>query len=263
MVTFTLPAQLRSLLWHHQRLGYDLLIKLAWQTLQSFGLNDSKLKGNIGAHAVLHTHSRRLDYHPHVHFIVPAGAIDRRRKLWRKKRGTYLFNQTNLATVFRARWLEAMKAHGLKAKATLPEDWVVDSRHVGRGDKALTYLGKYLYRGALPEKNILAYENGRVTFRYTENSGRRKTRTLPGADFLWLLLQHVLPRYFRRCRDFGFLHSNCKKMIALLHYLFGQPDFVESQPQKAPIRCAACGGVMVIIATRLVPGAETPAFEGL
>jgi len=212
---------------------------------------------------VLHTHSRRLDYHPHVHFIIPAGAINRRQKLWRKKKGKYLFKQKNLAVVFCAKWLEAMKEHGLKVKATLPTDWVVDSKFVGRGDKALTYLGKYLYRGVLQEKDILSCENGRVTFRYTENSGKIKTRTLPGADFLWLLLQHVLPRRFRRSRDFGFLHGNCKKMIFLLHLLFGKPPLVESQPRKAPILCKACGGIMTIIATRIEPRPGTLTFEGL
>ena len=67
MVTFTLPRQLRPLAWQHQRLVYDLLLKLAWQTLSDFGLNDARLQGKIGAHAVLHTHSRRLDFDPHVH----------------------------------------------------------------------------------------------------------------------------------------------------------------------------------------------------
>ncbi len=95
MITFTLPAQLRPLVWHHQRIGYDLLLKLGWQTLQSFGLNDSKLKGKIGAHAVLHSNLRTLGYHPHVHFIVPAGALSQKHRqknrLWRKKQGKYLF----------------------------------------------------------------------------------------------------------------------------------------------------------------------------
>lgn len=263
MVTFTLPAQIRSLMWRHQRLGYGLLIKTAWQTLRSFGINDSKLQGNIGAHAVLHTHSRRLDFHPHVHFIVPAGAIDRRRKLWRRKKGKYLFRQKSLAVVFRAKWLEAMKVHDLKVKATLPKDWIVDSKFVGRGDKALIYLGKYLYRGVLQEKDILSCQNGCVTFRYTENSGEIKTRTLPGADFLWLLLQHALPRHFRRSRDFGFLHSNCKKMIVLLHYLFGKPSRIEAQTRKTHILCKACGGIMTVIATRLKTTPPIPSFEGL
>ena len=254
MVTFTLPGQWRALLWQHQRIGYDLLLKLGWQTLKAFGLNDSQLKGKLGAHAVLHTHSRRLDYHPHVHFIVPAGALDPKHRLWRKKQGKYLFHQESLAKVFRAKWFQVMKAEGLKVSASVPKDWVVDCKHVGRGDQALTYLGKYLYRGVLQEKDILRCENGQVTFRYTENSGTVKTRTLPGADFLWLLLQHVLPKGFRRSRDYGFLHSNCKAMIQLLQYLFRyllRPSPAKSK--KPPILCKACGGMMAIIAIRLKP----------
>ena len=267
MVTFTLPAQLRSLAWQHQRIVYDQLIKLGWQTLQTFGLNDSKLRGKIGAHAVLHSNTRSLEYHPHVHFIVPAGALGQqhrqKNRLWRKKRGKYLFRQKDLAAVFRAKWFQAMKEQRLKVKATLPKDWIVDCTYVGRGDKALTYLGKYLYRGVLQEKDILSCENGQVTFRYTENTGKVKTRTLPGADFLWLLLQHVLPKGFRRTRDYGFLHSNCKKLILLLRYLFRQSmRQLQIKGKKPPILCQACGGVMAIIATRIMPISKTQPVEG-
>lgn len=252
MVTFTLPPQLRPLAWQHQRLFYDLLLKLGWQTLADFGRNDPRLQGRLGAHAVLHTHSRRLDYHPHVHFIVPAGALDTKHRLWRRKPGTYLFHQGNLAKVFRAKWFQAMKAQGLQVKATLPDDWVVDCTHVGRGEQALTYLGKYLYRGVLPEKDILRCENGEVTFRYTDNTGQINARTLPGADFLWLLLQHVLPKGFRRTRDYGFLHSNSKPLIALLQYLFrARLPLPPMHTKKPPIPCKACGGIMTIIATAL------------
>jgi hypothetical protein len=254
MVTFTLPYQLRALAWQHQRLFYDLLLRLGWQTLSNFGLSDPRLKGRIGAHAVLHTHSRRLDYHPHVHFIVPAGALDPKHRLWRRKKGNYLFHQGNLAKVFRAKCFQALKDEGLTVHATIPEDWVVDCKHVGRGDKAPTYLGKYLYRGVLQERDILSCENGEVTFRYTENTGKVKTRTLPGAEFLWLLLQHVLPKGFRRTRDYGFLHSNSKPLIQLLQYLFR--SVIRPPPEKRkkpPIPCKACGGIMQIIATRLLP----------
>ena len=125
-VTFTLPRQWRSLVWRHQRVAYDLLLSLGWQTLLSFGLNDTKLKGTMGAHAVLHTHSRRIDFHPHVHFIVPAGALDPKHRSWRKKAGKYLFHQGNLTKVFRAKWFDAMQREGLKVSATVPKDWVVD-----------------------------------------------------------------------------------------------------------------------------------------
>ena len=158
LITFTLPRQLRPLVWQHQRIGYDLLLKLGWQTLRTFGVNDTHLGGKMGAHAVLHTHSRRLDYHPHAHFIVPAGVIDANNRQWKKKQGKYLFPHKNLAKVFRAKWFDAMKQQGLTVRDTLPDDWVVDCKHVGSGDKALTYLGKYLYRGVVRERDILRCE---------------------------------------------------------------------------------------------------------
>lgn len=151
-----------------------------------------------------------------------------------------------------------MKQAGLKIRTSIPQKWVVDCKHVGRGDQALTYLGKYLYRGVLQEKDILRCENGKVTFRYTENTGKIETRTLPGADFLWLLLQHVLPKGFRRTRDYGFLHSNCKAMVQLLQYLFRYRVYpTQEKSRKLPIKCKACGGIMTIIATRLQPIPKT------
>jgi hypothetical protein len=252
LVTFTVPYELRELFWQHQRTAYDLLLKTAWQTIASFARRDPRLKGGIGAHAVLHTHSRRLDYHPHVHLIVPAGAVDEARRQWKKKAGQYLFRAENLARVFRGKWFEAMASGGLKAESTLPPQWVVDCQHVGLGDKALVYLGRYLYRGVLPEKNILADEDGAVTFQYTENSGGIKTRTLNGGEFLWLLLLHVLPRRFRRVRDFGFLHCNCKRLLQLLQLLL-MVRLPEPMPERErpPVLCPHCQGVMRIIATRL------------
>jgi hypothetical protein len=251
MITFTLPAQMRYLAWQHQRLIYDLLFKISWETLSSFGLNDKQLQGKPGATAVLHTHSRRLDYHPHVHIIVPAGALDSNRKLWRKKKGKYLFNQDNLAKVYRAKWFQALQDHGIQVHAKLPADWVVDCKLVGSGDKALTYLARYLYRGVLSERNILSVKDGKVTFRYTDNTSTVKTRTLPGEEFLWLLLQHVLPKGFRRARDYGFLHANSKSLIRLIQLLFQVTIQSLNETPRAAIQCKHCGGPMIIIATRL------------
>jgi hypothetical protein len=123
LVTFTLPAQLRPLAYSHQREAYDLLIKLAWATLASFGLNDKTLQGRLGATAVLHTHSRALDFHPHVHIVIPAGAVDTLNNLWRTKKGKFLFPMKALAKVFRGKWFEAMKQRGWKVQAKLPKQW--------------------------------------------------------------------------------------------------------------------------------------------
>jgi hypothetical protein len=249
MVTFTMPAQFRSLAWHHQRELYELIIRSAWATANTFSQNDKKLRGTAGAVAVLHTHNRRLDYHPHVHLVMPSVAFDARQRLWRNKDSGFLFNHKALAKVFRAKMLDGIKRAGLKLPEHYPEEWVVHCKAVGSGQKALVYLGRYLYRGVLPEKNIVANRDGNVTFRY-QNSETRKmeTRTLSGVAFLRLILQHILPKGYRRARNFGFLHPN-SKLIPLVQLI---KRVVLPPPQPRPvIRCKCCGGVMKIVRTRI------------
>jgi hypothetical protein len=253
---------LRALFWSQQRSCYDLLLKTAWQTVDSFARRDPKLKGITGAHAVLHTHSRRLDFHPHVHLIVPAGAIHLQtaaagqqggqRRTWRRKEKGYLFPEANLAKVFRAKWLDGMRRAGLRVLATIPRDWVVHCTSVGSGHKALVYVGRYLYRGVLPEKDILSDRDGLITFRIRDNSGAVLIQSLPGAEFLWMLLRHVLPKRFRRARDYGLLHGNSQKLLQVVQVLLRVvlPEPWRPQP-KPPILCPHCGGVMAIIAVRV------------
>jgi len=260
LLTFTLPAELRDLAWSHQRTLYALMIQCAWQTVQSFAQNDKQLQGTPGAIAVLHTHSRRLDFHPHVHLVMPAAAIDAIKRLWRTKNSKgkrpYLFNHKALAKVFRAKMLDAITREALMLPASYPEEWVVDCKCVRTGEKALVYLGRYLYRGVIQEKDILACENGQVTFRYKNaKSKRTETRTVSGAKFLWLILRHVLPKGFRRARNFGFLHPNSKRLIALLQYLFSfdpkrAPTWIKQRPQ---LSCPCCGAAMKIVRTRILP----------
>ena len=119
---------------------------------------------------MLHTHTRRLDYHPHVHLIMPAAAIDATKRRWRTKAG-YLFNHQALAKVFRAKMLAGIEAAGVALPARYPKEWVVDCKSVGSGRSALIYLGRYLYRGAIREEDILACDHGEVTFRYRDVSG--------------------------------------------------------------------------------------------
>ena len=155
MVTFTLPRELRSLAKNHQKTCYNLLMQCARSTLLTFANNHQELAGELGMTMVLHTHTRRLDYHPHVHIVVPAVALNKRRKQCSKLSGKYLFNNFNLAKVFRARFIDAIKDDGLSVPVDLSKNWVADCRHVGQGLPAIKYLSRYLYRGAISEKNII------------------------------------------------------------------------------------------------------------
>jgi hypothetical protein len=265
LLTFTLPAELRSLAWHHQRTLYSLMTRCSWETVKTFTQNHPQLQGSAGAITVLHTHSRRLDYHPHVHVVMPAAAIDTQKKLWRTPRRNtgqrqnptgYLFPHRALAKVFRAKLLDALRREGLDLPARYPDTWVVDCKSVGSGEKALVYLGRYLYKGVISENDIIACQDGQVTFRYQDGkTGQRLTRTLPGTQFLWLILQHVLPKGFRRARNFGFLHSNSKRLIAWLQYLLGVPlnPTRAGLRKRPPLPCPGCGGDMRIVKTRIPP----------
>ena len=247
MATFTLPAQLRTLAWKKQKMMYTIFFSTVISTLKDFGLNPDKLDADIGLTAVLHTHNRRLDYHPHIHVVIPGGGINKRRNQWKKIKGKYLFNAFSLATVFRARFLTALNESGLSRPKNIPKKWVANVRHVGKGISALKYLSRYLYRGVISEKNIISNINGEVTFRYT-NSTTKKTeyRTLKGEDFLYLILKHVLPRGFRRVRDYGFLHGNAKTLLRLVQLIL----HINIKPgpirKRAVFCCPQCNAPMVI-----------------
>lgn len=249
MVTFTLPAELRAIARRQPREIYALLFACAASTLKDFGVNPGKLGAQIGLTAILHTHTRRLDYHPHLHVVVPGGGIDTRRRQWKKLKGKFLFNEFALAKVFRARLLAALNAARIAIPAGVPKRWVVDCAHVGRGQPALEYLSRYLYRGVISEKAILADQDGRVTFRYTESrTGQTQTRTLKGEDFLWLVLQHVLPRGFRRVRDYGFLHGNAKQTLTLVQWVLRMVIALRVLRPRPVFRCPKCQSPMCIVA---------------
>jgi len=251
MVTFTLPSELRSPAWSFQSRIYAILFACATSTLKDFGQNPKHLGADLGMTAVLHTQTRRLDYHPHLHVIIPGGGVDKRRRQWKKVKGRYLFNASNLAKVFRARFLEEINKAGLTIPAGVPQKWVVDCAHVGKGLPALKYLSRYLYRGVISENNIISCRDGQVTFRYIESkTGKTCYRTLKGEDFLWLVLQHVLPRGFRRVRDYGFLHGNAKKVLKLVQRILHV--MLEAKPPRPRpvIPCLCCKAAMIITAFR-------------
>ncbi len=254
MITFTVPAQLRSLVWRHQKQLYKLMFECAWETLQTFSQNDKQLQGDPGVIAVLHTHSRALDFHPHIHAVMPAASVDKANKLWRTKEGKYLFNHKALAKVFRAKMLSRMAEENLSLPRKVPQKWVVDCKSVGAGEKALVYLGRYLYRGVIREKDILSCQDGKVTYRYQDSKTKRyQTKTISGAKFLWLILQHVLPKGFRRARNFGFLHPNSKRLINVLQVILklAPKKFLSIFRPRPQMTCECCGATMAIGRTQI------------
>jgi len=246
LVTTTLPSELRGIAYDHQRIVYDAMFRESISTAQTFASNDSKLRGTLGITAVLHTHARDKAFHPHVHMLIPAAAIDPKGRFRRKRK--YLFNHEAFAKVFRPRLLQRLASQGLILPATPPE-WIVDVTFVGSGHKALEYLARYLYRGVIAEHDILHERDGVVTFRYRESETRRLCyRALPGPAFLFCILQHVLPRRFRRPRDYGLLHHSSRVTLQRI-----QLQLMRRLPQGPEVsppvwQCRQCKAPMRLVA---------------
>jgi Putative transposase/Transposase zinc-binding domain len=248
MLTFTLPAELRPLAQAEPHAVYAALFSAASDTIKGFGTR--KLKAELGQCAVLHTHNRRLDLHPHVHIIVPGGGIDAKRKQWKKLKGKYLFNAFALAKVFRAKLLHQLSADGLAIPVGMPKKWVVDCCNVGNGEPALKYLSRYLYRGVIREKDLCGFDakTGIVRFRYLDASTKRAAyRQLPIEDFLWRVLQHVLPPGLRRVRDYGFLHGKAKLRLKLVQLVLRVMIKAQVPVQRPVMCCPHCQRPMQIV----------------
>ena len=250
LVTFTLPYELRPLAKRQPRVVYGALMQCAVATLQRFARNKPGFGAELGMCAVLHTHTRRLDYHPHVHIVVPGGGVHRLRREWRTLQGQYLFNGRALAAAFRGALLNMLCKEGLTHPVT-PRRWVAQCQQVGRGQHALRYLSRYLYRGVISNRHLIGDDEHEVTFRYRDSRTQTAhTRTLPGEDFIALLLQHVLPTGFRRARDYGFLHGNSKALLRIVQLVFRVPVPEPAVLPRAAFSCPFCQGTMRVRGVR-------------
>jgi len=254
MVTFTLPFEIRQWVWHHQRIAYGCLFQAAIDTLNTFATHDKSLVGKLGLTAVLHTHSRRLDYHPHIHVIVPAGAFNVKTSRWHTKSVKFLFNEFALAKVFQARFFELLKQSHIQCPNRLPKKWVAQCQQVGKGESALKYLARYLYRGVINENNIICNSKQQVTFRYKDSKIKQwKVITEPAVQFLWRVLQHVLPKGFRRARDYGFLHCLAKSTLKRIQLMLKVSIPLASKVIKKIQCCPCCGNPMHFVAFSRLP----------
>jgi hypothetical protein len=269
-VVFTVPDKLNELFMSNQWVMYNLLFRVGWDVLQDFGRTKKWIGGRIGATAILHTWGQNLRYHPHLHCIVPAGALMAGGK-WKhsKKRGRYLFKVDQLSSVFRARFVEntreLVQQGALTGKVPgnlFEKDWVVYAkRPFGGPEQVISYLGRYTHRTAISNDRILEVTHETVTFTWKDyrNNYKRQTTTLPGEKFLGLFCRHILPPGFTRIRHYGFLSSaSKKKSLAIIRTALKQTPPPESSAKpwqelalermgiKAGI-CKSCGGDMIII----------------
>jgi hypothetical protein len=252
LLTFTVPEELRAAFQAEPKFFYDLLFRVTAQALRDVAL--SKLGGEPAALGVLHTWSRQLIFHPHVHYIVPGGFLSENRLRWmRLKDPKFLLPEKVLSRRTRSLFRAALQERPqLKVPpAVWKKEWIVNTQPAGSGEKALGYLAAYVQRTALSAQRIVKEENGRTTFHYRQSdTGAWKVLTLDTREFLRRFLQHVLPEGFHRVRYFGWWNPCAKKkwarILALLDWR--EPARAEKRPAWA-MTCPCCGKPMERVGT--------------
>ncbi len=253
LVTITLPEKLRDVVRSNQRAAYAALFSCAIASLKKLA-KDKRFIGSdlMGALAILHTWGGQLQYHPHIHLIIPGGVLSKDKEEWLPSRKDLFVHTKPLAKIFKAKFKEAMIQNDLIKlfpPSVWEQNWVIDSQSVGRGETALRYLSRYVFRVAISNHRIKSIDNHQVTFSYKNKIKKRwKTITLDAMEFMRRFLQHVLPIGFMKVRHYGFLNANFSKsideialMIAVIHDIIKTLLPKVILPTKKKLCCKECG----------------------
>ena len=265
-VVFTVPHHLHEVFRFNREVMFNLLFEKSWETLCIFA-DDTKLLGaKLGAIAILHTWDQQLNFHPHMHFIVPAGGIDKNQQ-WKssKQNGDFLFDVKQMSKKFSARFAKKLRKLKMKGKIAkrvpkdlIPNPWVVYAKQAfGSPGSVVEYLGRYTHRVAISNARILKVTQSEVTFSWCDrkNSYQKKTETISGVEFLERFIEHIVPPYFRRIRHLGFLSTRSKSSsIELIRKNLGtetgekQMRLTRAQVleqrfgRRSVLWCKSCGG---------------------
>lgn len=215
-VVTTLPPQLRPLAHAYPRQCYDMLFSAAAETLLVLA---KEMGGRLGITAVLHTWTRELTFHPHIHAVVTAGGLAFDDRNW-IERSRYLFPQARMKAIFRSKilaGLDRMRRDGLRLPGKAPDSHSAPWQHLieslpprskwvifiepplGTSSHVIEYLGRYVHRIAISDQRLVAITDEAVTFRTRGDA----TLSLPPKEFIRRFLMHALPSRLRKIRHFG------------------------------------------------------------
>lgn len=228
LVTFTVPEGVRGWMRHQPLLGYHALFTASSRALLELAAHPQRLGVQLGMWGVLHTWTRTLVYHPHIHYLVPAGGLSLDGQQWVAAPSEFLVRVEPLSDHFRTcfrRWLEQ---HAPKVLATIApkvwqQRWITHCQAAGSGQFALRYLSRYVFQTATGNRRLAELPDGRVVWTYRE-SRTRQWRSLPlkKQELIRRFLQHVLPAGYHRIRRFGWLHPAAKARREKVEQLVGR-----------------------------------------
>ena len=254
LVTFTLPAQLRSCFFGpFAKEAYDLFFAAVSGALSEKLATAKGLRASInGFTAVLHTWNQVLGFHPHIHCLVPGAGLDERGRFMRIQDSRFLVHLPLLQAAFRQHLRELFERHEWQVDPDVwGKNWGVHIQPSGNGASALRYLGNYVARTAISDARMVRVEEDTVTFRWKnrDTANRPEICTLRGVEFVARYLRHVLPRGMRSIRYYGYCHpaARAKRLRIQIHaggpiHLGALPPL--SVPKKSVPLCPCCNRPM-------------------
>ncbi len=258
LITFTVPEALRPLCRSHPRLAYQTLFLASSQALKRLAKEPRFIGTTLpGFTGILHTWGRQLQYHPHIHSIVPGGGLSPEREAWLPSRANFSVPVRALSPIYRAIFKQEMRTAGQLAQIdphvwNIP--WNVHSQATPNGATSFKYLAPYVFKVAISHRRIVGLEDRIGTFTSRQpGSSRPRTTRLDVLEFLRRFLQHVLPAGFMKVRHFGFMHANCRiKTDTIRQMIVVQTGAILEQPRTtattpAEMTCPNCGAPLVVL----------------
>ena len=275
-VTVTVPEELRRVLRSNQCAGYGLLMTATTQAILELARDPRYVGGTVGVLAVLHTWTRHLEFHPHVHSLVTGGGVSQDGCHWHPAKPDFLFPVKALAKLVRGKLRAGLTKVGLVEAvpaAAWTKPWVVHCTPWGNGEQAvLDYLARYVFRTALTNSRITGLDDQGVTFQVKPgdgDAGKSRSCHLTGPEFMRRFLQHVLPTGFHKVRYCGLWHSSKRPVAARARTMLRlerppqpvsateQTDEVPkpaaSAADRPPRLCPKCGKAPLLLVRRLSP----------
>jgi len=276
-VVFTLPGPLAPLALQNKKILYDLLFRTSAETLLEIARDPQHLGAAIGFFSVLHTWNQKLQLHPHVHCVIPAGGLSPDQRRWIQTRSAFFLPVQVLGRVFRGKFVAALRRAfqdgqlsfygGLQPLAQpktffawlrqlFRKDWVVYAKPpFGGPEHVLGYLGRYTHRVAISNHRLVSFADQNVTFRWRDSAhhNEQKLATLSLDEFLRRFLLHLLPDGFVRIRHFGFLANRQRATsLPVCFQLLGptpqtQQDTSGLKNSYHLWQCPQCAGPMGVI----------------
>ncbi len=243
---FTLPQDLSPLVLQNPCVLYPLLFRTVSQSLLDIAGDPKHLGAELGGMAVLHTWGQQLQFHPHLHCVLPAGGLAPDGSRWVPCRPNFFLSVRVLSRRFRNLYLEGLKALYSQGELTLTgrcrelaeskswrrllkvlrdKEWVVYAKEPCDSEHILKYLARYTHRVAISNHRLVALQDGQVTFRFKDYKRRSelRTQTLDAVEFLRRFMLHILPKGLHKIRYFGFLANRHRQAkLALCRTLLGQ-----------------------------------------